>query len=189
MLAKGTATNAGFAHVLPLPLDLRAALEFIVSRCGSYPTCIEARIAGHPELTRALMRYAPVRDSRCQLIALGNEPEALWDVFQEMRPECVLTLVSGPLAQLVQPLRSGVVRVAPDLPGRAWRSLGFERVGSQGFYGPGAMGWAASERGARALGRPDLADRSRFAMQRRASSSRAGRLLSTVLVREYRRVR
>lgn len=189
MLAEGAATIAGLARSLALPVDLRAALEFIVARCGTLPAPFEARIVGHTELVGELLRYAPATDSSRQLIALGAERQLLWDILRQVRPERVLTLVSGPLAQLVQPLRSEVVQVASDLPGQAWRSVGYERVASQGFLGPGAIGWAAGERVAQALGRPDLADRSQIAMRQCASSSRAGRLLSPVLVREYRRVR
>jgi hypothetical protein len=189
MLPNSAATHAGHVRALTLPVDLRMALEFIVTRTSSFPSPIEARIVGHPELICELRRYASSANSSRRVIGLSVEQERLWNVLREMRPECVLILVGGPLAQLVQPLRSDVVRVASDLPSRAWRSAGYERASSHGFLGPGAMGWAAVERAARTFGRPDLADRSRIAMRQCASSSRAGRLLSTILVRKYRRVR
>lgn len=168
-------------------LDLQSALEFVVLRQRSGPFHIEASVVGPRWLVDALGHYAQIVDSPDHLIALGLEQQELLDLLQERNPKSVVIVSAGPLARVLRPLRAHAVSIPSALPARQWQSLGYKRLQSRGFQGPGSIIWALGEWLARRLSRPELADRCRIAMQQTAPSSRAGFALSSIRMDEYGR--
>jgi hypothetical protein len=172
-----------------LPLELRAAIDLIAAQCGGSSGMIRSRIVGVARLVAELKRYAPADETAASLIALGVTPAELRTTVVTTAPDQVLALVAGPLDRLLDPLRTaGAVRIPlpPDLPSRAWRALGYERVTTEGIQGIGSLIWVAGERGLRRAGRPDLADRCRIAGLRTLIAAQPSSL-ATVRLRRYRR--
>jgi glycosyltransferase involved in cell wall biosynthesis len=176
-----------------LPLEVRAALDLAAVRSGGLDGAIRGRVIGQPGLAAELARYAPVIDEPpSRVISLGFDSAELRNVVATTAPHDVVSVVTGPLGRIFQPLRSrtGVQATiaAADLSRTEWRELGYERVGEDSVQGLGSLAWAVGERAARRINRSELADRCRIAMLRCLIA--VGPLaLTTVRVRQYRRVR
>ena len=171
-----------------VPIELRMAIELIAMQSSTRPGGIRADVVGDVSLTHEFAFYAPIGQSSALLIALSLEPDRLAALLSARQPQTVLTLVSGSLVRPLRPLRSHALQIASDLSDEVWRSLGYDRLNTRGFQGIGSMVWALGERITRRLGRSELADRCRIAMQRTVPASHMGARLSTILVREYRRI-
>jgi hypothetical protein len=177
---------------LALPMEMRAAIDLAVLFSGGQDGMIRGRAIGQLQLVTELGRYAPLVDvASTQLLALGVAPEDLREEIVRSAPEEVVTIVLGPLAGLVTPLRTdreGTSRaLTSDLPRSEWRSLGYQLRDTSGVQGVGSLFWIGGERLCRRAGRPDLADRCRIAMLRTLLTVRP-LSLSTIRLRRYRRV-
>jgi hypothetical protein len=176
-----------------LPLEVRAALDLVAVHCGALEGAIYGRVVGQPKLSAELGRYAPVcEEGASQVISLGLDSLELRSVVATSAPKEIVTVTAGPLARILQPLRSKTESTtpiaSPDVKNSTWRELGYERIDQHGVQGFGSVGWAAAERAMRRLNRPDLADRCRVAMLRCLIAARPF-ALGTVRVRHYREVR
>lgn len=143
---------------------------------------------GAPRLVQQLERYAELDGAPERLIALAATPAELASALDAAQPARVLTVTAGALAPVLRPLQAQPCALPADLPEAAWRARGFRPAHTRGVQGPGALAWAVAERIARRFGRPELADRARFAMQRALPASRWSGRLAALSVREYRSV-
>ena len=169
-----------------LSLEVRAALDLIVLRCGGGDRPPRGRLLGATRLIEALRGYG-WQDAESPLVVLASERDELLSAVLGAAPDRVLVLRAGPLARFAGLRWSGGV-ASPRLSTAAWRRLGYAPTEEAGIFGPASIAWAVAERFARRGGRPEYADRCRLAMLRSLIASAPGRLGSRTMVCSYQRV-
>lgn len=171
-----------------LPLAYRLVLDEIVESLDGATGFIGARVIGDERLSAALADYVEIRDDRDTLIALGTNPGDLETQLVTERPRRVLTLSSGALGGLVDRLRREAIPCPGSLSPETWRRLGYVARRDLGVQGIGWLLWAAAERATSSIGQFAIADRCRIGMLRSSTTLLPTSRVSSVRVREYRRV-
>jgi hypothetical protein len=172
-----------------LPMELLAALDYIVLQTSTPDGGIRGHIVGRALLRDQLQRYGWIEDDSSCLIALDAEPTLLHEALIQLMPAQVITLSAGSLSQPLKRMRRSPALHANHLSATTWRSLGYYRVCSRGVQGFGSLTWAFGERLSLRLGRPELADRCRIGMLRTLLTTRMTSRFGTTQVRTYRRAK
>jgi hypothetical protein len=169
-----------------LPLDVHAGIEWLAKHSIASRLEIETEVIGQPALVERLTRYGAVRAGSSMLLAVNASPQELRAAVEQRRPQCVVTLGCGRLAEILAPVRRQPIALIPHMADSEWSSLGYTLTASSGFFGPGSMMLVLFERVANLIARPDWADRIRVARLNSAAAWHRTPSVSTVLLREYR---
>jgi hypothetical protein len=162
------------SETVRLPMELRAALDYVAARTGGMLGKTHGQPVGEPLLVRELERYAPTVPTTGTAIILLGQADDVAEAVSPLSAIDVWAVTAGPLDRLLRPLRTriaGGIRPRETMADGQWRALGFERIESTGIQGIGSIAWAVAERICRRFNRPDLADRCRIAMLRTLKTS------------------